>query len=125
MKWYSYANGRTLRGSDFTMEQGLGKTLSSLALIFSHQSDDKLTEPVVRKGAHQFLTDATLVVCPSHLAKQWQQEVKKHAHKPKNTKVVVITTKPQHQQVSYKDLIQADVVVVSVQFFQVQHAFWS
>ncbi len=63
-----------------------------------------------------------LVVCPSHLVQHWYDQVQKHV-KPdtlRKLRVWKVTKKPEHEQMTYKDLIEADVVIVSVQFFMVR-----
>lgn len=39
---------------------------------------------------------ATLIIAPSHLTKQWQDEIAAHAP---GLRVIVITTKPLHEKV--------------------------
>jgi len=64
-------------------------------------------------------TDATLVVCPSHLAKQWKEEAEKHIspHCTPRPSVYVVTTMPQLNSLSRQLIKEADIVVVSVQLF--------
>ena len=63
-----------------------------------------------------------LVVCPSHLVQHWYDQVQKHVEPDTLRKLRVwkVTTKLEHEQMTYKDLIEADVVIVSVQFFKVR-----
>lgn len=44
------------------------------------------------------------VICPNHLVKQWEEEVKKNA---KHLKVVAMSTISHHKKVSYGDVREA------------------
>jgi hypothetical protein len=54
------------------------------------------------------------VIVPSHLAKQWVDEYIK-AHKT-TKKAVVILTKTHHDKTTYKDIAEADIVIITIQF---------
>lgn len=61
-----------------------------------------------------YTSNATLVVCPSHLCDQWMREVSKF----KNMKnIIMITTYEQFKHLTYQDLYYADLIVVSYQMF--------
>ncbi|KXS11965.1 hypothetical protein M427DRAFT_147307 [Gonapodya prolifera JEL478] len=100
-------------------KMGLGKTVTVLGLASANPSPLK-TQPspyLTTLGGpetHLFPTPATLIICPSHLVKQWQEEIERHMEG--EPKVLVITTKPQHQKITYFDVMTADFVVVSFQF---------
>lgn len=96
------------RGGILADEMGLGKTITTIALICSNINDYKMKD---EKG--MFNTKATLVLCPSHLAKQWKTEINK-ACPLLNT--VICLTKTMHKKISYQDIIDADIVIVSFQF---------
>jgi len=84
--------------------------------------------PLLTESQH-FNTHATLVLCPSHLAKQWLEEIKKHVP---SLNVIKITTMKEHKKLTYQDIIDAglsfpsfsiltvrlDIVIVSFQFLK-------
>jgi SNF2 family DNA or RNA helicase len=59
-------------------------------------------------------TNASLVICPSHLCNQWSQEYYKRFVNDK--RVVLILNKDQFINVTVGDLLFADVVITSYQF---------
>ncbi len=105
----------TTRGGILADTMGLGKTITTIGLM--HYSSLKRTtnnEPDEYKDTDRIYSRATLIIVPSHLAKQWVDEYEK-AHKS-HKKIVVILTKTHHDKVSYLDIVQADVVIVTIQF---------
>lgn len=116
-------------------EMGLGKTITMLALILANPLD--LTRPPAVDKYH-FVTKATLVcikgfayearksdmhfsqvLAPNHLCKQWTDEAKKNI-KP-SLDVVVLTTITQCQKITYRQIMKADLVVVSFQLLKNKH----
>jgi DNA repair protein RAD5 len=89
-------------------EMGLGKTISMIALIHSN--------PLVSNTNihnNKIITKATLIICPSHLAKQWENEIKKCNPK---LKILLLLTKTHHLNIKYKDFIDSDIIITSQQF---------
>ncbi len=89
---------------------GLGKTITTIGLMHYGKTYD----PNEFKNTDRINSRATLIIVPSHLAKQWVAEYEK-AHKS-HKKIIVILTKTHHDKVSYLDIVQADVVIVTIQF---------
>ncbi len=86
---------------------GLGKTITMIGLM--HYSNNIMTPSEDRINSK-----ATLVIVPPHLANQWVDEFMKAY---KNTKkIVVILTKVHHDKTSYNDIINADIVIVTISF---------
>ena len=98
-------------------EMGLGKTITSIALINKNPKiiypNLKIENGSVNITNNKISTKATLVICPSHLTKQWEMEVKKCNP---NLKTVLILTKTNHLKYSYTDILEHDIVIVSFQF---------
>eukprot|EP01105_Mastigella_eilhardi_P018303 TRINITY_DN4226_c0_g1_i10.p1 TRINITY_DN4226_c0_g1~~TRINITY_DN4226_c0_g1_i10.p1 ORF type:complete len:625 (+),score=96.04 TRINITY_DN4226_c0_g1_i10:393-2267(+) len=103
------------KGGMYCDEVGLGKTLTMLGLLLDNPAAKHVEQPKMRNRL-LFPSRATLVLCPNHLAKQWVLEAEKHIS-PK-LKVFVITTILQARKVTYKDLMTADLVVVSFQLLK-------
>mgnify|MGYP006084006277 CR=1 FL=1 len=96
------------RGGILADEMGLGKTITTLALISENKSTDNrifIDEKIKSK--------ATLLIVPSHLAKQWQREAIKACP---NFKIVFIATKTNHGKVKFEDIKNSDIVIVTQQF---------
>lgn len=98
----------TIKGGILADEMGLGKTITSLALVALNKSTDN------SKFKNDLLySNATLIVCPSHLSKQWEVEVKKIFP---NAKIVKLLTKNNHVNLKYQEIQDADLIIVTHQF---------
>ena len=87
---------------------GLGKTITSLSLINSNKSNYK-----AKFKNDKIYSKATLLICPSQLAKQWFKEAKRC---DKNMKIILVTTKTNHSKFYYHSIANADLVIVTHQF---------
>ena len=87
---------------------GLGKTFTTLSLISTNKSTS-----IEKIKNNLIISKATVVICPSHLAKQWHGEIKKCMPK---AKVLIILTKISHQNLLFKDFVNADIIITSQQF---------
>lgn len=98
-------------------EMGLGKTITSIALICKNQKviqpNLNLSDISINISNKKICSKATLIICPSHLTKQWELEVKKCNPKLKSLSIL---TKTNHQKYTYKDIVDCDIVIVSFQF---------
>ena len=96
------------RGGIIADAVGLGKTFTTLSLIATNKS--VLTERYLN---NKIVSKATLIICPSHLVKQWHTEIKRCMPK---CKVLTILTKISHQNLIFKDFVDADIIITSHQF---------
>jgi SNF2 family DNA or RNA helicase len=102
------------KGGILADEMGLGKTITTLALISSNPCQENIKIKYSPCDEYYKLhTKATLILCPSHITKQWENEAKKINSK---LKVLTILTKKDHDRVLYKDFIEADIIITSHQF---------
>ena len=95
-------------------EMGLGKTITTLSLVVSNPN----TNPAKliysnTDNYYKLNSKATLIVCPSHITKQWEEEAKRVNP---NLKVLTILTKKDHEKLFFKDIIDADIIITSHQF---------
>jgi SNF2 family DNA or RNA helicase len=97
------------KGGILADSMGLGKTLTMVGLCHYN----KITTPTIESNT-MIYSNATLVIVPSHLAKQWETEYVRSM--PKNMKIITILTKTQHVKLTYNDFKNADMIVVSQQF---------
>lgn len=72
---------------------------------------DAIHEP--SSSPHKIQTKATEVVCPSQIVTQWEKEITSNSV----LKVQTATTLGQIRKLSYRDLVNADVVIVSHSLF--------
>jgi|UniRef100_A0A6C0IT07 SNF2 family DNA or RNA helicase len=96
------------KGGILADDMGLGKTITSLAVVALNPST--YTEEY-KDGL--IYSNATLIVCPSHLAKQWEDEVKKVFP---TANIIKLLTKNSHVKLTYKEIHDADIIIVTQQF---------
>ena len=97
-------------------DTGSGKTVTTIGLIHSVPLTPEKEE--VRRGRFRNLLNymqsrASLIVCPSNILKQWTSEAKRCNLK---LKVFGLSTILDHRKISWQDVIDADIVVISYQF---------
>lgn len=102
------------KGGILADEMGLGKTITSLGLILANPSNNMDYFKYSQEDQYnKIVSKATIVVCPSHLTKQWESESKKvNPH----FKIITILTKKDHEKIKFKDFIDVDIVITSHQF---------
>jgi SNF2 family DNA or RNA helicase len=97
----------TTNGGILADSMGLGKTITIIGLMHYGKVLEKI-------NTNFSYSKATLIIVPSHLAKQWMDEyIKAHGN---TKKIIVILTKIHHDKTTYNDIINADIVIVTIQF---------
>ena len=96
------------KGGILADEMGLGKTITSLAVVALNPS----TYTDMYKS-NLIFSKATLIVCPSHLSKQWETEVKKIFPK---ANIIKLLTKNNHVKLTYDQVKKSDIIIVTHQF---------
>jgi SWI/SNF-related matrix-associated actin-dependent regulator of chromatin subfamily A3 len=96
------------KGGILADEMGLGKTITSLTIVAMNPSTytDEFKNNLI-------YSNATLIVCPSHLSRQWETEVKNIFP---NANIIKLLTKNNHVKLTYQDIKNADIVIVTQQF---------
>jgi SNF2 family DNA or RNA helicase len=102
--------GHSPLGGLLADDQGLGKTISMLALILKNRA------PVVRKGISKgSRTAGTLVVCPVSVLRQWAQEIRDKATGMADLKVLIYhgkkRTNDQNELATYDVVLTTYTVV--------------
>ncbi|MCJ7637283.1 MAG: SNF2-related protein, partial [Nitrososphaeraceae archaeon] len=95
-------------------EVGLGKTLQIIGLII--QNPSKQINYIDSRFNNKFYSKATLVFCQNQLCGQWKREMKDKITKDFDPNIVTILTKRDFDKVTYQELIDADIVLVSFTF---------
>ena len=110
----------TCLGGVLADNPGYGKTITTLALIHSNPLDSFNALPLTPvEKFYLFPSRATLIICPANLVKQWQAEVEKCL--PKSTRCYTVSWILEHRKLSWSDVIQADIVIISVAFLSNQN----
>eukprot|EP00398_MALV-I-01_sp_L67-1_P000402 gene402-708_t len=115
-------NFASVRGGILADQIGYGKTACMIALIAQSCARDKIKNTFSRsEESYQkeyIFTNATLIVTPANLFKQWSDEFKKFVDKSKlDLKILAIATHTNMKKYKMKDFVEADVVLVSFRFF--------
>jgi len=104
------SNKIKFKGGGLFDEVGMGKTLQIITLLNIHKSSYKsllLDDMLYSK--------ATLIIAPNHLCGQWEREINLHTIKP--LKIIHLLTKHHYKKYTYYELMHADIVIVSANFF--------
>jgi DNA repair protein RAD5 len=116
---YDYHNMRTA-GGVLADRAGLGKTLTMILLCIEHCSKIPIPsrlDPL--KFTYYPNTNTTLIITPSYLTEQWSSEIFKHTSPP--LKHFIISNKKDHNTITYKDILTADIIIVSERFLRSKH----
>lgn len=100
------------KGGILADEMGLGKTIVSIALIYNNPITN-MQRFSNNLQSSKISSKATLILCPSHLTKQWESEILRCIPK---CKIITILTKNNHINLKFNDFIESDVIIVSHQF---------
>ncbi len=103
----------TTKGGILADEMGLGKTITSISLIAKNPfvpSNDYLKNI---DDNTKIISKATLIVTPSHLLKQWEDEIKKCCP---HFRLLTIATKVDYKGLTFDDFINSDCIITSYQF---------
>ncbi len=98
------------KGGGLFDEVGMGKTLQIITLINTNLSKK---ESLVYNN--KIYTKATLIIVPNHLCGQWAREFTIHLVNP--LKTINLLTKAHYKKYTYFDFVNADIVIVSANFF--------
>jgi len=82
---------------------------------FKNLEDFDITNYICNKDSKEYIkTNASIIICPNHLCDQWIQE---YYSKFKNKhRMVLIVTSDQFDNLTFGDLLFADIVVISYNF---------
>lgn len=106
----------TTSGGILADEMGLGKTITTLALTELNKINNiDINNSIITIDSRNYLRSrASLIIVPSHLGPQWESEINKVI--PGNPKIITLFTSTNHKKVTFKDIINADYIIVSQQF---------
>jgi SNF2 family DNA or RNA helicase len=105
----------TSNGGILADEMGLGKTISCIGLISTHipLPIDNFYKYSNKLSINKINSNTTLILCPSHLAKQWEYEIKRCNP---NLKILLILTKNIYSKLKFSDFISIDIIITTHQF---------
>ncbi len=95
-------------------EVGLGKTLQVIGLVIANPP--KQISYVDNRFNNKFCSKATLVFCQNQLCGQWKREMKDKISKDYDPNIITVLTKRDFDKLTYQELLNADIVLVSFTF---------
>eukprot|EP01129_Flabellula_baltica_P006312 TRINITY_DN2351_c0_g1_i1.p1 TRINITY_DN2351_c0_g1~~TRINITY_DN2351_c0_g1_i1.p1 ORF type:complete len:977 (+),score=215.34 TRINITY_DN2351_c0_g1_i1:44-2974(+) len=110
----------SINGGILADEMGMGKTIEVLSLILKNPSPQVNREDI-DFSEFLFPCKATLIVCPSQICAQWEDEVKSHVNVDLN--VHVIASVRDHKNLTIDQVIDADIIIITVQYLKNQNYF--
>ncbi|KAJ3360345.1 hypothetical protein GGF31_003250, partial [Allomyces arbusculus] len=110
--------GLECRGALEVSKMGAGKTVMALSLVAANpfRSVQEIVWDKPADKLNYLVSRATLVVVRSDLVSQWVAEAKKSL--PVSAKIVQVATIRDHRDLTWNDVLLADVVIVSLAFLQ-------
>lgn len=111
----SNMNKITFYGGCLIDEVGLGKTVQMITLSLLNQASNT---SYLQIDNTKLYSRATLIICPNHLCGQWEREIIKMVSKNCNIDIKLITTKRHFNLHTYQDLLDADFIIMSYNFFE-------
>jgi SNF2 family DNA or RNA helicase len=99
------------KGGGLFDEVGMGKTLQIITLINENKSK---YNSLIKNN--KLFSKASLIIIPNHLCGQWVREF--DFHTKNKLKIIELLTKKHYYKYSSFDLMNADVIVVSSNFFK-------
>jgi SNF2 family DNA or RNA helicase len=117
---FNFADNRkklVFKGGALIDEVGLGKTIQITTMSLLNPAK-KIT--YIQKDCNRLNSKATLVLCPSQLCGQWKRELETKINKEHGINIVSMLTKSHYDKYTYKDLLDADFVLVSYSFLDNQ-----
>ena len=103
------------KGGILADEMGLGKTITCIALIMTNPPAPNQPSTIYSTNykINKINSKATVIICPSHLAKQWASEVLRCNSQ---CKVLTILTKNDYTNITFNDFINSDIIITTHQF---------
>ena len=120
-----YENNSVINGQFYggvlADEVGLGKTIDIITLATINKSIHPAE--IGYRFDNRVFSKATVIICPSQLCSQWKKEIEKvvmykDSKVEINKNIIMLLTKVHLKKYSYKDLCEADYVIISFNYLR-------
>ncbi|APA09728.1 hypothetical protein sscle_05g044980 [Sclerotinia sclerotiorum 1980 UF-70] len=109
-----FAMEREIKGGILAEEMGLGKTVEIIALLTLHTRPNQGPSTIDPfSGENLQTTNATLIISPPSISKQWISEIKTHAPHLKVTYYEGIKSRTLHHEAIMDDFATSDIVITT------------
>lgn len=119
----------SFNGGCYFDDTGLGKTVEMIAMSLLNRRYPIVDGEMDTTGwnsDNKIKSNATLIVVPSHLAGQWYREFEKmvkseniySSENKSGFKIMTFFSDEHYMNVSYKDIVRADIVITTFNFMQ-------
>lgn len=108
----------TVKGGILADDMGLGKTIVALGLCVKNKCPTPtMIMNLDEMNLHRYCkpSRATVIFCPSHLVKQWVDEIEKNLINGREMKIIQLTTFRNCKKSVCRDFIDANFIIVSTQ----------
>lgn len=97
-------------------EVGLGKTLQFITLCMLNKKEEVYNKIKLEQVINFINSRATLIICPNHLCGQWKREIESKLKC--KVKIISMLTKVHFNKYTYKDIVNADFIIMSFNFLE-------
>lgn len=91
-------------------EVGLGKTYQMICMSLCNRCENNIADKLNSK--------ATLIICPTQLAGQWEREIKSKIKPEANIKTILLLTKIHINKYTYEEILNADFIITTLTFLE-------
>ncbi|KAJ3043161.1 DNA helicase rad5 [Rhizophlyctis rosea] len=102
-----------VRGGVIADKPGVGKTITTLALIHDRPFTTPESEYLYQFDYERFISKASVIFVPNNLCQQWETEILKCFGADHKLKIICLKGKASYVEVDFLDILTADIIIMS------------